>query len=243
VTAGIRPADASSDEDQKKLGEAFEKADTAEVIRLLDQVYGKKTFSLRQLFRDEQRKITSLILNESLNSAAALYRTVFEGQAPLIRFLNGLDIPVPNALKSAAEIALNNQLEQSLERPDLDVDSIQGLLREAAASKITLDSTTLEYKVRKRLEKDAAEFAANPSESVLAERVSKLLDLISSLPFPVVLWEAQNVCYHPLVSAFQQNGWHSPGADPAAIKRYDDLNRLAGQLRILLPEGLVKNAA
>ena len=202
-----------------------------------------KTFSLRQLFRDEQRKITSLILNESLNSAAAVYRTVFEGQAPLIRFLNGLDIPVPNALKSAAEIALNNQLEQYLERPDLDVDSIHGLLREAAASKITLDSTTLEYKVRKRLEKDAAEFAANPSDPALAERVIKLLDLIPALPFPVVLWEAQNVCYRPLVTAFQQNGWHSPGADPVASRRHDDLNRLASQLHILLPEAVVENAA
>ena len=148
VTAGIRATDCSaSDEEQKKLVEAFDQADTAEVIRLLDQVYGKNIFSLRHLFRDEQRKITSLILNESLNSAAAVYRTVFEGQAPLIRFLNGLDIPVPNALKSAAEIALNNQLEQYLERPDLDTDSIQGLLREAAASKIALDSTTLEFKV------------------------------------------------------------------------------------------------
>ena len=164
VTAGIRPADASSEEDQKKLVAAFSQADTAEVIRLLDQVYGNKTFSLRQLFRDEQRKITNLILKESLNSAAAVYRTVFESQAPLIRFLNGLDIPVPPALKSAAEIALNNQLEQYLERPDLDPDSIQGLLREAAASKISLDSTTLEYKVRKRLEKDAADFAANPAD-------------------------------------------------------------------------------
>ena len=42
VTAGIRAADASSDEDQKKLVAAFAQADTAEVIRLLDQVYGKK---------------------------------------------------------------------------------------------------------------------------------------------------------------------------------------------------------
>ena len=149
-------------------------------------------------------------MKESLNSAAAVYRTVFEGQAPLIRFLNGLDIPVPNALKSAAEIALNNQLEQYLERPDLDLDSIHGLLRETAASKIALDSTTLEYKVRKRLEKDAAEFAANPADPVAAERMIKLLDLIPALPFPVVLWEAQNVCYRPLVTAFQQNGWHSP---------------------------------
>ena len=243
MTAGIRPGKDESDEDQKKLVAAFAQADTAEVIRLLDQVYGHKTFSLRQLFRDEQRKITNLILNESLNSAAAVYRTVFEGQAPLIRFLNGLDIPVPHALKSAAEIALNSQLEQYFERPDLDLESIQGLLREAAASKIALDSTTLEYKVRKRLEKDASEFAANPSDVTAAERMIKLLDLIPSLPFPVILWEAQNVCYRPLVTAFQQNGWHSPSADPVALRRHDDLNRLASQLHILLPEASLENAA
>ena len=243
VSAGIRSADSSCDEDQKKLAAAFDQADTAEVIRLLDQVYSKNTFSLRQLFRDEQRKITNLILTESLNSAAAVYRTVFEGQAPLIRFLNGLDIPVPAALKSAAQIALNSQLEQYVDRPELDPDSIQGLLREAAASRITLDSTTLEYKVRKRLEKESADFAANPSDPAVAASLIKLLDLIPTLPFPVVLWEAQNVCYRPLATAFQQNGWHSPAADPVALRRHDDLNRLASQLHILLPEAEVKNAA
>jgi alpha-amylase/alpha-mannosidase (GH57 family) len=237
VTAGVRPANCSaSDEEQRKVIEAFDHADTAEVIRLIDQVYGKNIFSLRMLFRDEQRKITNLILNESLNSAAAVYRAVFESQAPLIRFLNGLEIPVPNALKSAAEIALNSQLQQYLERPDLDTDSIQGILREAAASKIALDSTTLEYKTRKRLEKEASDFAANPADFTAAERIIKLLDLIPALPFPVVLWEAQNLCYRPLITAFQQNGWHSPDADPAVARRHEDLDRLAGQLHILLPK-------
>ena len=237
VTAGVRPANCSaSDEEQRKVIEAFDHADTAEVIRLIDQVYGKNIFSLRMLFRDEQRKITNLILNESLNSAAAVYRAVFESQAPLIRFLNGLEIPVPNALKSAAEIALNSQLQHYLERPDLDTDSIQGLLREAAASKIALDSTTLEFKTRKRLEKEASEFAANPADFTAAERIIKLLDLIPALPFPVVLWEAQNLCYRPLITAFQQNGWHSPDADPAVARRHEDLDRLAGQLHILLPK-------
>jgi alpha-amylase/alpha-mannosidase (GH57 family) len=237
LTAGVRPAQKSAEEDQKKLVAAFAQADTAEVIRLLDQVYSKNTFSLRQLFRDEQRKVTSVILNDSLNSAAALYKTVFESQAPLIRFLNGLEIPVPNALKSAAEIALNSQLQQYLDRPELDADSIQGVLREAAASKINLDATTLEYKVRRRIETDAAEFAANPSDAAAVERMIKLLDLLPSLPFPVVLWEAQNICYRPLISAFQRNGWHALNADPAAMQRHEQLSRLATQLHILLPQG------
>jgi alpha-amylase/alpha-mannosidase (GH57 family) len=235
-TAGVRAQDCAEQEEQKKLDEAFDHADTAEVIRLVDQIYDKRVFSLRQLFRDEQRKITKMILDESLSSASALYRTVFESQAPLIRFLNGLDIPVPEALKSAAEIAVNSQLEQQLDRPELDSDSIQSLLREAAASKITLDSTTLEYKVRGRLETAAAAFAANPADSAAIEKLLKLLDFIQALPFTVVLWEAQNVSYRPLLTAFQQNGWHSPAAEPEAARRHEDLNRLASQLKILLPQ-------
>ncbi len=237
VSAGVQAADRFSEENQKKLVEAFAQVDTAEVIRMLDQIYGKDIFSLRQLFRDEQRKIASLILNESLNSAAAVYTTVFENQAPLIRFLNGLEIPVPAALKAAAEIALNNQLQHALERPELDAESIHGLLREAATNKITLDVTTLEYKFRKRIEHEATAFAANPSDFDAALRLIKLLDLIPSLPFSVVLWEAQNLVYRPLLTAYQRNGWHQPNVDPVAAQRHEDLNRLADQLHILLPQG------
>ena len=236
VTAGIQPSQTSSEDQRKKLVEAFGQADTAELIRLLDQIYGKDIFSLRLLFRDEQRKITRIIIEESLNSAAAVYRTVFESQAPLIRFLNGLEIPVPNALKSAAEIALNNQLQRSLERPELDMEGVHVLLREAAASKISLDTTTLEYMIRRRIEKDAAEFAANPTDVAAAEKMIKLLDLLPSLPFPVVLWEAQNLCYRPLLTAYQQNGWRAPQPDPVAVQRHHDLDRLANQLHILLPQ-------
>jgi len=237
VTAGVQQPQQVSEDAQKQLVNAFTQADTAEVIRLLDQIYGKGVFSLRQLFRDEQRKITNLILRDSLNSAAAVYRTVFESQAPLIRFLNGLDIPVPNALKSAAEIALNNQLQDYMDKPDLDFDSIHGLLREAAASKITLDATTLEFKIRKRIEKEAHQFAENPFDVAEAEKMVKLLDLLPSLPFPVLLWEAQNLVYRPLITAFEQNGWHSPQPGPEALERHQELNRLASQLHILLPQG------
>jgi hypothetical protein len=199
---------------------------------MVDQAFAKKTFSLRQLFRDEQRRIINIILNDSLASAGAVYRTIFENQAPLIRFLNGLAIPVPNALKSAAEVALNSQLQQSFERPDLDPDNIQGLLKETAATNIALDGTTLEYVIRKRIEKEATGFAANPDDLVAAERLRKLLDLIPSLPFPVTLWEAQNICYPPLVKAFGQNGWGAAKTDPMVQQRFDELTHLAAQLQI-----------
>lgn len=236
INAGVKPVNGTGDsESYQKLKEAFSGADTAKAILMLDEAFDKKTFSLRQLFRDEQRKITNTILNESLTSAAAVYRTIFESQAPLIRFLNGLSIPVPKALMSAAEIALNNQLEQALARPELDVDNIHGMLKEAAASKVTLDATTLEYAMRRRVEKEAREFAANPKDPALAASLRKFLDLIPTLPFPVTLWEVQNICYPALLKAFEENGWGG-GADPAAQQQFDNLVHLAEQLRIRAPQ-------
>jgi len=236
ITAGVRPVDPARNGDfRKMLLDAFSQADTAEVIRLLDQAFDKNTFSLRLLFRDEQRKIARTILNESLISAAAVYRTIFENQAPLIRFLNGLSIPIPNALKAAAEIALNSQLQQSLERPDLDLDQIHSFLREASASNIALDGTTLEYALRQRVEREAENFAAHPEDPAIVESLRKLLDLIPSLPFSVVLWEAQNVCFAPLMKALEENR-SAPHGEDAAGRYFDNLVHLAAQLQIRVPE-------
>jgi alpha-amylase/alpha-mannosidase (GH57 family) len=239
ITAGVRLHDPSANgEVREKLFDAFTKADTTEAIRVLDQLFGSNTFSLRLLFRDEQRKITNLILKESITSAAAVYRTIFESQAPLIRFLHGLSIPVPRALMSAAEIALNSQLQQSFERLDLDADSIRGLLREATASNITLDTATLEYAIRRRIEKEAAEFADNPGDPAAAGRLRTSLDLIPSIPFPVVIWEAQNIAYAPLIKALAE----IPGSESSTEKQGENLRRLAEQLKIRVPEPMLQAA-
>jgi|GEM_PF-5418812 hypothetical protein len=136
---------------------------------------------------------------------------------------------------SAAEIALNSQLEQALERPELDVESIHGLLKEAAGSKVTLDTTTMEYAMRQGVEKEATEFAANPKDPALAARLRKSVDLIPTLPFPVTVWEVQNICYPALVKVFEENGWGA-GGDPTMQQHFDNLVRLAEQLRIRAPQ-------
>jgi alpha-amylase/alpha-mannosidase (GH57 family) len=235
ITAGVKPAGSGDTESHQKLREAFSGADTAKAILAIDQTFDKKTFSLRQLFRDEQRKITNAILNESLTSAAAVYGTIFESRAPLIRFLTALSIPVPKALMSAAEIALNSQLEQGLARAELDTESIRGMLKEAEGSKITLDTTTLEYAMRRRVEQEAGAFATTPRDPALVARLRKSVDLIPTLPFPVTLWEVQNICYPALVKAFEENGWGA-SADSTVQQYFDNLLHLADGLHIRAPQ-------
>jgi alpha-amylase/alpha-mannosidase (GH57 family) len=235
VTGGVRHADGPEryEELKARLIECFSKADTAAVIRILDEEFSEHSYSLSSLFRDEQRKIVGLILNDSLTSAAAAYRTIYENQAPLIRFLNSLNIPVPAAFKAAADVAINSQLRQAFERPDLDADNIQSYLKEAATSRVPLDTTTLEFTIRKRLEEQATRFAEHPDDMENVQRFRKQLELAQTLPFPVTLWEVQNISYGPLMKAIEERRLAAENNDPEASTWMKELTALRDGLRIL----------
>jgi alpha-amylase/alpha-mannosidase (GH57 family) len=235
VTGGVRHAyDLELYEQSKaRLIECFSKADTAAVIRILDEEFSEHSFSLSSLFRDEQRKIVGLILNDSLTSAAAAYRTIYENQAPLIRFLNSLTIPVPPAFKAAADIAINSQLRQAVERSDIDGDNIQSYLKEASNSGVPLDTTTLEFAMRKRLEAQAARFAERPDDLETVQRFRRQLEVARALPFPVTLWEAQNISYAPLMKAIEDRRIAAQNSDPEAVNWMKELKGLREGLRIL----------
>ena len=236
IIAGVLASNPEGDAQmQKALSEVFSRADTAEIIRVFDEQFHKRTFSLRSLFRDELRRITNLILGDTLVSSAAAYRSIYESQAPLIRFLRDLSIPVPPALKAAAEIAVNNQLRAAFERPDLDPGAIQSYLKEAAATQVSVDVPTLEFVIRKRVEQEAEQFATHLTEPERAHKLRQLMELVASLPFPVVLWEAQNVLYAPLAQFFHGNLGIGNNGDLAGKTLRDELFHLSEQLKILAP--------
>jgi hypothetical protein len=235
VTGGVRHSYEPERYEQSKarLIECFSKADTAAVIRILDEEFSEHSFSLSSLFRDEQRKIVGLILNDSLTSAAAAYRNIYENQAPLIRFLNSLSIPVPPAFRAAADVAINSQLRQSFERSDVDGDSVQSYLKEAATSQVSLDTTTLEFAMRKRLEAQAERFAEHPEDLEVVQRFRKQLEVAKALPFPITLWEVQNISYAPLTKAIEERRHGAENNDPDAVNWMKELNGLREGLRIL----------
>ena len=233
IAAGVRPSDSVSDDALwSRLKTAFAEADTTEVMRILDEEFNQNMFSLRSLFRDKQREIMALILDEALTATATAYREIYERQAPLLRFLNSLRIPVPAAIHSAAEIAVNSELRLAFESPELHVEAIRHHVKEAATSELNLDVTTLEYLIRRRLERKAEEFASKPDDLQTVESLRKSLDLATSLPFPVVLWEVQNICYGPIIKRLGECSAENGNGNRDGDKWLLELGLLQDQLRI-----------
>ena len=179
----------------QKISEVFVRGDIPETLRLLDKELGPTSYSMKSLFRDDQRMVLRRILDTTLEEAEGAYRQIHEHHAPLIHFLRDLGVPLPKAIATAAEFALNSLLRRELAADPMDVERVQNLLEQSRAAGVTLDTTTLEYTLRTAIERLLEEFAKHPDDLQLLERVEKRVALARSLPFEVVLWKPQNIWF------------------------------------------------
>ena len=131
-----------------------------------------------------------------------------------------------------AQIAVNSQLKMAFEQRAPDLDAIQSYLKEAAVSNIALDVPGLEYAIRKRLEAEAEVFASAPTNAEEVQKLTTLLKFASTFPFPVNLWEVQNICYGPLIKTMDELRAPAPAENAAANTLLDGLAQLRENLRI-----------
>ena len=195
--------------------EAFQRADFAEVIRFMDRHFGESNYSLWSLFRDEQRKVLEQILTASLGEAEALYRQIYERRAPMMRFLTNLHIPLPKVFSAAAELVLNGYLRQALEQEEVDAERVNALLEAAKLEGVPLDTATLEFAYRHKLERLTERLIVNPTVDLL-QQLAGAVSLIRALPFRVDLWKIQNSYYRLLENIYPNMQRQKEQGDRAA---------------------------
>jgi len=215
-----------------KITAPFKRADFAETLRMIDKHFGVSTYSLRFLFRDEQRKILDIILESTLDDVEAIYRRLYETNVPLMRFLKDSGVPPPQALYSAAEVVLNADLRHAFENEEFSPEHIDPLLEESKSEGISLDEDTLEYALRGSLERIAQRFIASPTELGMLEKLHEGVGMLSSLPFQVNLWRVQNTCYDLLETVYPEFKARADHGDEKAREWLDHFTALSQKLSL-----------
>ncbi len=199
-----------------EMQEAFERADFPQIIRLMDRHFGESNYSLKHLFRDEQRRVLDQVLASTRNDIHDSYRVITDRYTPLIRFLADLHAPAPPALRVAVEFVRNSDLRRQFESDAIDHDRVQTLLADCARDDLPLDAETLGYALKAHLERLTDALLRTPEDAELLRRCAAAAALAGALPFEVNLWKAQNN-YHTLASTLSTTAPASDTqTDPAA---------------------------
>jgi hypothetical protein len=176
----------------QRVFEIFARADFSGTLQNLEKRWGNAAYSLRNLFRDEQRKIFGLVHETSLRDTEAVYRRIYENHVVLLRFLTDLDIPRPKGLRMAADFVFNEELRRAFEQDELDLNGIRKRQQEAALEGTAFDSETLEMPVRRKFEEMIGDCMEKGCDPAGLRKLDDGLGLIRDFPFEVNLREVQN---------------------------------------------------
>jgi alpha-amylase/alpha-mannosidase (GH57 family) len=207
LSAGVRPLDDDPwfQEFLERACKAFSEADLPACLRLIDRYFNGSTYSLRSLFQDERNKIVSRIVESTLHDAEALYRRVYEDHAPLMCFLEELQLPLPPILRFTSEFVLATAVCRALADETTELDKVRSLLESMRRSGFSLDASNLESALRQRLNGLVDRWMRNPGDLGTLSEVEDVIALSRIQPFELNLWKSQNA-YYELSRAIAGNG-------------------------------------
>ncbi len=192
--------------------------------------FGHGLFSLRHILVDAQRRVLDKLLQRDIARIEEVVHSIVRSYDSLLDYLTTLDLRPPQAIASAAEIALTANIVHALERDTPDIPHLRSQLRLAARWRITLDVSRIGFAISGWLNRKMERLCSAPEDAASINGICGLLDLfLDEHPWRLSLYRAQNL-YHALLTAPRQS------APSPELK--DALHRLGRRLRF--SEGMMK---
>ena len=175
--------------------ESIRRANLPELIRQIDGYFGGTVYSLTSLFSDEQHRILTGILNQTLSEVEGSLMRIYEEHASLLDFLGEANVTAPPALAVTASFAINASLRHALEAETYETAEIARLLRRAEIDHVQLDAPLLGFTADKRMKRAMVRLESaveQQSLNVLHDTLA-IAESVRTLPMEVNLWQAQNI--------------------------------------------------
>jgi hypothetical protein len=219
----------------KEVSEAFGRADFPEVVRAIDQHFGNMRYSLKGLFRDEQRKILDQILTSTREELFSAYRLISDRHMPLMRFLADLGAPPPNGIVAAMEFVLNQELIHQFQAETADPQRVHSLLAEIHTAKIPLEQDKLAYVIKQHLDRLAERWQEKPEDLPALQRMESPSSLVQAVAIGVNLWKPQNAYFKIFGSAFPEMQRKAHQGDEIAKRWLEHFSALGEKLGFVSP--------
>jgi hypothetical protein len=109
---------------------------------------------------------------------------------------------------------------------------VRSLLEEARIGGVDLDATTLEFTLRKSIERIAERLRDDPADLTDLRALRGAVEMLKTLPFQVMLWAVQNVGYDLLQSTYPEMVDRAETGDEEAAAWVKDFRTIAEMLSL-----------
>lgn len=225
---------------KQEIAAAFETGEFADIVRLLDKHFGMNNYSIRDLFRDEQRKVLTQLITTTLRDYENSYRRIYDESRVLMGYLQETGAPLPRGFLAAAEFTLNADLLKVFSEDAADVELLRTKIGELKRWAVSVDPVNTEYAVRRGLERKMSRFTGKPADEALLHELAETIMLIRSVPVDVVYWQMQNAYLRLAKSVFQDAASRADG-DEAARGWVESFIKLGDALYFNTDAVLIKN--
>lgn len=184
---------------KEKLFGSFDEGSTRDLLQAIDAGFDGENFALKDLFRDERRKIGRLLLRDALDRSRAHYQRIYEETRDVMRLLASMKIPAPDSLKQAAECVLTARLEESVAELSVgDISEVRlgevvaAVFREASMMGCKVDLSGLKHAFERVVHSRLESYRSSGNDA-RAESALKFLTLADQLEVRLDLWQLQNL--------------------------------------------------
>ena len=196
VLAGVRAfAPTTEPDDAVMLQHLLEHGDLQEAAVELKKLFGAHLYTLTDLFMDERQRTVNQMISSQVGKILEEFSHIYRDHLGLLQFLHENALPVPTPLCAAAEQLLNEEILHYLGSGESFSGRIREKVESAKAFDLKLDRALLTHAASRRSRSLLLALAAAPADRQRLAQVIKDLDELLTLPWPIDLWQAQNIYF------------------------------------------------
>lgn len=187
---------------QKEMFRIFMLNPLTEIIRALDEYFGREYFTLKDIFIEERRKILQVMLQGKMQRFGQMYQEIYTEGKSSIYHMQSLGLSIPDEFKISAGYTLGHQFNDLIvnARGFLDNEIIQAAMDinfETKKIGIEIDKTPSNKVFSQKISQNISRLAQN-LEFQQAEATLELFDHIEKLELHVDITEAQNIYFNKI---------------------------------------------
>jgi len=179
---------------EKRISKAFHANQLGDVIVIMQEYFGRETYSFQHLFKDEKRKILKKITKQNLENAEKSFRNIYNDSYQLMSSTLQSGIPIPKAYNNVVQYIVNADLHRFFTFEKLRISELKRLSSELNKWDIQLNNTDsfklaagerIFYEIRK------IEHTDIPIQEL--DLLIEILETLHTMGFDPNIWKSQNL--------------------------------------------------